>query len=75
MIVITRFVSGIATLDFARGVAEAIPYRLTLSIFVGGTLDLIRGCGGSPQKRFRNRELSRHRSVLLEFAAFCSITA
>ena len=48
MIVIASDVAGVAVLDLARGVAEAIPDRLALAVLVPRAFDLVRGAGGAP---------------------------
>src|SRR5580693_1746758 len=50
---VARDVAGLARLNLAGGVREAIPDGFALVVYVPAALDLIRRAGGAPQKILR----------------------
>src|SRR5258705_2417456 len=55
MIVIVGAVRVAVIGDLAGRVGERIPDRASAAVLVDGTLDLIRGSGGTPEKAFWER--------------------
>ena len=62
VVVVAGHVAGVAVLDLARRVAEAVPDALALAVFVRRALDLVRRRRRPPQEigRPRARIVRRH---------------
>ena len=50
VVVVVSYVAGIAIADFSRSMAEAVPDRLTTSVDVNSTFDLVGGGRRAPQE-------------------------
>ena len=50
MIGIARHIAGVAVLDFARSVREAVPDGLAFAVFVPGAFNLVSGGGCAPEE-------------------------
>ena len=59
MIGIAGHVAGVAILDFAGSVREAVPDRFALAVFVPRAFDLIGGGGRAPEEILGERDLGR----------------
>ena len=59
VVVVAGDVAGVAVLDHARRVAEAVPDRLAAAVLGDGALDLVGGRGGPPQEVSRERHGGR----------------
>src|SRR5580704_15120687 len=59
MIGVAGYVAGVAILDFAGGMGEAVPDGFALAVLVPRAFDLVRGGGGAPEEALGEGNLGR----------------
>ena len=57
MIGIAGYVTGVAILDFARSMREAVPDRFALAVLFSRAFDLVGGGGRAPEEILREPDL------------------